>query len=293
VLEAIRLGARFLPPCVNQSREGFSVEYANQQTGERKPQVRVPVSHIKGLSAAFIERHLSERERGPFASLANFVERCRPGESEALLLLDSGALDVFGELRPAMFWQLRRLVRQVNHEPAMLCSNADSGNTPSPPVELTPPNPREIVQREMELLGFPVTIDPLTYLGEDENGNAIDWSRYTPVSELGKRSGRRVTVCGLMVSDRIDRTQSGELMKFVTLADRTGFVETIMFPVAYQRFGYLTVANPILEAIGVVDAFENGNGFALRVQSVSPPKRFKKHTFLQDAGSGCRAKRMD
>jgi DNA-directed DNA polymerase III PolC len=256
VLEAIRHGAVFLPPCVNRSRERFSVEYAKQGTGERKPQVRIPVSHVK-------------RETGQFASLAEFAERCRPADSEAQLLLDTGALDVFGESRPAMFWQLRRLVCRVNHEPATLWSDADNGKPTSPPVELTPPNRRSIARREMELLGFPVTIDPLTYLGEDENGKPIDWSRYVPVSELGKQPGRRVTVCGLMVADRIDRTQSGELMKFVTLADPTGVVETIMFPAAYQRFGYLTVANPILEATGVVDAFENGNGLALRVHSVA------------------------
>ena len=273
VLEAIRHGAGFLPPCVNRSRERFSVEYAEQQTAARKPLVRVPISHIKGLSASFIERHLSARGSRPFECLTAFVDRCRPGGSEAQLLLDSGALDVFGESRPAMFWQLRKRVRRTNHESATLWSDADDSRPQSPPVELTSPNRRRIAQREMELLGFPVTIEPLAYLGEDENAKAIDWSRYTPVSELGKHPGRRVTVCGLMVADRIDRTQKGELMKFVTLADRTGFVETIMVPTAYQRFGYLTVANPILEATGIVDVFENGNGFALRAQRVRVPKR--------------------
>ena len=62
-------------------------------------------------------------------------------------------------------------------------------------------------------------------------------------------------------------------MKFVTLADRTGFLETFMFPKTYQRFGHLTVANPILAATGRVEAFENGNGVTLRVQSVAAPER--------------------
>ena len=63
------------------------------------------------------------------------------------------------------------------------------------------------------------------------------------------------------------------MMKFVTLGDRTGFVEAILFPNVYQRFGYLTAANPILAAIGIVEPFENRNGFTLRVQSVAVPAR--------------------
>ncbi len=76
-----------------------------------------------------------------------------------------------------------------------------------------------------------------------------------------------------MVADRINRTTAGELMKFVTLADRTGFVETLLFPPAYQRFGHLTASHAILAATGVVEPFESGNGAALRVLSVSVPVR--------------------
>jgi hypothetical protein len=50
-----------------------------------------------------------------------------------------------------------------------------------------------------------------------------------------------------MVADRISGTSNG-LLKFVTLSDRTGFVETILFPDVYQRFGHLTAAHPILAA---------------------------------------------
>jgi len=40
----------------------------------------------------------------------------------------------------------------------------------------------------------------------------------------------------------------------------------------YQRFGYLTVAHPILVARGRVKPFENSNGLILQVQQVSPPQ---------------------
>ena len=79
--------------------------------------------------------------------------------------------------------------------------------------------------------------------------------------------------CGLMVADRINATRGGDLMKFVTLADRTGFIETCLFPDTYRQFGHLTIAHLILAATGIVEPFENGNGFTMRVQRVSPPIR--------------------
>ena len=50
-----------------------------------------------------------------------------------------------------------------------------------------------------------------------------------------------------------------------------GFVETLLFPNAYRRFGHLTVAHPILAATGIVEPFANGNGFTLRVQHITTP----------------------
>ena len=73
-------------------------------------------------------------------------------------------------------------------------------------------------------------------------------------------------------------------MKFVTLADRTGFVETILFPDVYRRFGHLTAAHQILAATGIVEPFETGTGFTLRVQNVRPPEMSQRTVRLPDQG---------
>jgi DNA polymerase III alpha subunit len=325
VLEALRLGIRFLPPCVNRSRQRFAVESFFSHRGHREhrgetsksqkvkkskqdthresldfsdfkfqisnnvksqisnlPAIRVPVSHINGLSQKFIDRYWREREGGAFASLAEFVERCGPGEADSHLLLDSGALDGFGHSRPELFWQLRRLLRRgtgilpVKTRPGRPCHDLCHGlldplPEQPPAVDLTEPDRRAIARREMDLLGFPITIDPLTYLGSDDEGRHIDWPRYVPITQLRQHLGRRVQVCGIMVADRINPTIKGDLMKFVTLADRTGFVETLLFPDTYRKWGHLTVSHPILTATGIVEPFENRNGFTLRVQHLSPP----------------------
>ncbi len=275
VLEARRLGIGFLPPCVNRSRRRFSVEAVSVPGGEIRTMIRVPPAQIAGLSEAFLQRWWSRRERGPFESMADFVARCEPGEAEALRLLEAGALDVFAAGRPECFWELRRLLRRGGSGQRGLweAAGARHGGPECPPLALTGPDGRAVARREAELLGFPITIDPLTFLGTDEKGRAIDWSAYVPVARLGEHAGRRVTVCGLMVADRINPTTGGDLMKFVTLADRSGFVETFMFPDTYARFGHLTAAHPILEVAGRVEAFENRRGFTLRAEHIRPPWR--------------------
>ncbi len=238
-----------------------------------RPMIRVPLTHIQELSQAFLERYLNEREKGAFESLPDFMHRCHPTETEWRLLLDSGALDIFGLSRPMLFWELRRLQRAGRAASGMLWDNQATDAIETPPVDLDCPDKWRIARREMDLLGFPITVDPITYLSRDDKGRTINWSRYLPVSQLHEHAGRRVSVCGLMVADRINRTTTGELMKFVTLADRTGFVETCLFPDAYRRFGHLTAANPILAVNGIVDLFENRQGFTLRAERVEVPRR--------------------
>jgi len=262
VLEARRLGIDLLPPCVNCSREHFAVEYVldendkqQREYGQPRAMIRIPVTHIKGLSQTFLQRYLAERDKEAFTSFRDFLRRCRPGPAEGRLLLDSGALDGFGSHQPVTLWDERDGKRE-----AFL-----------PPVELCGPDRYQLARREQDLLGFPVTIDPLTFLGRNDQGHEIDWSRYVPVNRLPEYAGKRVHVCGLMVADRMNATPTGDLMMFVTLADHTGFVETILFPNAYRRFGHLAVAHPILAAAGVVERFENGKGVNLRIQHLSPP----------------------
>ncbi len=280
VMEALRRGIALWAPCINRSRRRFAVEYSVNETPVELTtahrlleSIRIPISHIHGLSEALAERWWSERQAASFTSPEDFLRRCRPGEAEVQALLDAGAFDIFGESRPAMFWRMRRALRSTAAGTRSLLIAADLPQCAFIPVQLTDPSPRDIARREMDLLGFPLRQDPLTYLGTDDKGRTIDWSRYVPVSRLAEHRGRRVTVCGLMVADRINATLRGDLMKFVTLGDRTGFVETALFPGAYRRFGYLTVSNPVLAATGTVQAFDNGRGVTLRVERVTIPEK--------------------
>jgi len=62
-------------------------------------------------------------------------------------------------------------------------------------------------------------------------------------------------------------------MKFLSLADRTGIVETELFAKIYKTYGPATVRYAVLEIEAHVEAFENGKGFTLRAL-LCPLRRF-------------------
>ena len=78
--------------------------------------------------------------------------------------------------------------------------------------------------------------------------------------------------CGLVVEQRTHHQITGEPMKFLSLADRTGIVETELFAQTYKSYGLATVRYPVLEVEARVEPFENGRGFSLRVLRAGAPR---------------------
>ena len=64
-------------------------------------------------------------------------------------------------------------------------------------------------------------------------------------------------------------------MKFLTLADRSGLVETELFATTYRSYGLATVRYPVLEVTARVEPFENNRGFSLRVLRAGKPRAKK------------------
>ena len=61
-------------------------------------------------------------------------------------------------------------------------------------------------------------------------------------------------------------------MKFLTLANWTGMVETELFAQTYKNYGLATVRYPVPEVTATVDLLENGRGFSLRVLRAGKPR---------------------
>ena len=259
VLESYRLGLKFLPPTVNEPGPAFAV-HGNA--------IRVPLTRTKGLTERTTKRLLAERELEPFASLADFHRRVKPSPEELEALIRGGGFDEFGETRTRQFWEAQYLYRAfgTGHDAGQGWLLAPPSLERFPGVLVREPTRRERLEAETELFGYAVSGHPLELFAD------IAWDTYCPVSRLGEHIGETVMACGLVVEQRTHHQITGEPMKFLTLADWTGMVETELFAQTYKNYGLATVRYPVLEVTATVEPFENGRGFSLRVLRAGAPR---------------------
>lgn len=260
VLECHRLGLKLLPPSVNEPGPAFVAQGSL---------IRVPITSMNGLTERTSDKIVEARAQGPFASLADFFHRVRPAGEELEAMIRAGAFDLFGDKRTRQFWQAQYLLRTFgsSSEPKQgwLIPPADPAQLPNLPV--VEPTRKEQLHAETEMFGFAVNGHPLELFDD------VAWETYCPVNRLGEFIGETVSVCGLVVEQRVHHQITGEPMKFLSLADWTGIIETELFAQTYRTYGLATVRYPVLEIEARIEAFENGRGFGLRALSARNPRK--------------------
>lgn len=201
-----------------------------------------------------------------FASLRDFCDRVRPDKDEIHNLIRVGTFDEFGAPRTHQFWQVQ----------AYLAASADGDGQgwllPPPNVSerlngaLHEPTRKEKLEWESDLFGFTISGHPLDLYPD------VAWDTYCPVANLKHYVGQRVICCGLVIEQRLHHQVTGEVMKFLSLVDKTGIVETELFAATYRSYGTTTIRYPVLEVDASVESYDNGRGFTLRVHRVGKPR---------------------
>jgi DNA polymerase III alpha subunit len=263
--------------------------------------IRVPLTRLKGLTTRTADAILEARERGPFDSLADFFHRIAPAAEELEAMIRAGAFDLFGQARTRQFWQAQHLLKTFAAERGHSCPQqrpwgklannfrpehhseiaanrnvrapSSQGWLIAPPaleqfpdVPLNEPTRLERLQWETDLFGFTVSGHPLELYPD------IAWDTYCPIARLGEHFGQQIVTCGLVVEQRTHHQITGEPMKFLTIADWTGMVETELFAKTYKSYGLNTIRYRVLEIAAKVEPFENGGGFTLRVLRAGKPR---------------------
>lgn len=225
--EARRLGLTVLPACVNESAWAWI---------GRERELRAGLCQLKGLRRVAAEALLAARAAGgPFRSFAELVRRVPELEKDELqLLLKAGALDGLEEVphRARMAWRIA-LLSPRRAAGTLFRGAAPVADPEPPPVDEIAPE--LALEHELEAYGIPIRAHPL-----DLWAPAIDaLPGVTLARDLLGRAGRRARVVGWLVTAKLVSTREDEPMEFVTLEDRTGLVEVVVFPRAYDRWAAL------------------------------------------------------
>jgi DNA-directed DNA polymerase III PolC len=285
VEEAKRWGITVRLPSVNHSR----MEYTAEDGGDGKRALRVGLMQVRGLRIETITTILQARgEGGAFESLEDFLRRVPVERDEIESLIKCGAFDEINGAtpamtRPEMLWRwnllqassknsqqhvprLRKFIRSTEGAICSPRSSGQAGHTLALPekaerlfaeasatdaigaalAEMQMPEYtlEQKLKYEREILEVCVSGHPLDFF--PRNGEV--WS-----DELPKLRGKRVTLCGWVVTYRHVGTKNYRNMMFVTLEDQRGVYEVVLFPDAYDRYGGLVFETRSMRVTGRVE----------------------------------------
>lgn len=234
--ECERLGIDVLPPDVNKSDYYFKTEDGKN--------IRFGLAGIKNVGGDIVKGIVEERRKnGEFLHLDDFVHRVLDIATRKSIeyLIMAGCLDTFGD-RVALLDTLPSVYeKEKNRKKTEVIGQFDFFSLNSDPekkesvektplIEMTKSDRNQLLQWERELLGIYFTSHPLDSLREFfESRNAISIA-----DALESKKDNDVLVLGVIVTKyRKITTKKGQIMAFLTIEDRSGVTDAIVFPRVY------------------------------------------------------------
>jgi DNA polymerase III subunit alpha len=266
--EARGMGITVLPPNVNSSDMNFT------PTGN---DILFGLAAIKNVGENTVKGILAARESlGKFKSFYECVESV---DSRLLnkrvleSLVRAGALDGLGANRAQMFTAIDRAMErsqklQRAKESGQHGLFGGAAAAVAPPPEVLPDADEwpehELLSSEYSVLGFYVSGHPLDkYAGKLADLKAVDIATIE-----GRRNKEPIIVAGIIVQTRPMRSRRGARWAIVTLQDRTGVVEAMVFPEAFSKLENILKSTAPLLVKGSVLAEDVGT--RLTVEDAKP-----------------------
>ncbi len=289
VAECRRMGVEVLPPHINKSDIGFTVEGGK---------IRFGLLAIKNVGSRPIEEILEARKKGgPFVSLADLCARVdsRAVTRSALeCLIKVGALDELGARHHLLDSLDHAITLGQKHRRDQETGQASlfdalDGHDPVKDFKLrtsAPAIPRQtLLAWEKELLNIYLTEHPLARVAE-----ALEKRGATPTSALNEEwAGQKITIGGRIIEARRHTTNTGKTMMWATVEDAQGQVEVTIFPRVYEETADLWQDDNILLINGKVDLRDDRLGiivdsaemFEISEEEMNRPKYLLRITVLR------------
>ncbi|MGC9024918.1 MAG: DNA polymerase III subunit alpha [Chloroflexia bacterium] len=257
IAECWRMGVAVLPPDVNRSAEGFTIEELDTPLpGVRHTRaIRFGLGAIKNVGSGPIRAVLEAREKGgPFRDLDDFCERVDWRQLNIRVLeslVKAGAMDSLADreegverVRPLLLADLPRAMAagaqvQRARESGQITMFDLLGERPaarpSRPRSEVPPQPRRVLLSwEKELLGVYISAHPLHDVRQ-----RLSPEERQALCGIGSISqemiDQEVRLLGLLTRVRPLLTKDGKGMAVGELEDLEGSIEIVAFPRVYEQ----------------------------------------------------------
>ena len=272
--ECQRLGIKVLPPDINVSRGGFTVD------GDA---IRFGLNAVKNVGRNLIEAVVAKREERPFRGLYDFCKRLHGNELNRRAvesLIRAGAFDGLEPSRRGMLESVEPILKSIENEQrhnlegqmdlfSVMAGESSPQNDDykvPPMVEYTT---AELLQMEKDVSGLYLSGHPL-----DAYREQIGKISTCTVSQLCGEDAKNfdnqhVTILCTVVKNKVMTTRSNTLMAFTTIEDLTGTMEMLVFPKVFAECRAYLQENAVIVTSGRV-SYKEDEGTRLLVEGVRP-----------------------
>ena len=248
-----------LPPDINHSYDGFTVEGEN---------IRFGLVAIKNIGRGFIQTLIKRRDKdGPFTSFQDFCQRMNDAadmnKRAVENLIRSGAFDSLGAKRS----QLIRVFESVMDSVALSYRQNLEGQidmfSMGPAVsgklqhihlpDIPEFSAMELMTMEKETTGLFLSGHPMRDYRELAKASGAvpiqkilaDFEQEQGPTRLA--DGQSICIAGVVTSSKTRPTKNNSIMAYVTVEDETGSIELLCFQRSIDQFGsYMQVNLPVI-----------------------------------------------
>ncbi|MBI2196585.1 DNA polymerase III subunit alpha [Candidatus Daviesbacteria bacterium] len=273
--ECKRLGIVVLPPDVNKSGVGFSLEKLKELTqadlerslsvgeSEVKQGIRFGLSAIKNVGISAIESIIEARKKSEFISLPDLCSRVdnRLVNRKTLeSLIKAGALDHLGT-RAAQLLILDQCLEEshkqnknkLSGQVSLFGSEDDLGDVAIKLPDVSELPLEQLLVFEKDLLGFYLHEPP--YLASLQQLTKFVSNK---LSDLGdEHIGKTLKLGGVIVSvKKVITKKSAKEMAFIKISDGVSSVEVVVFPKTYEECKNFLTSDQVVFIFGRVEKRE-------------------------------------
>ncbi len=228
-------GVKILPPDINKSTAGFSIENGA---------VRFGLLAVKNLGRIFIENVVSERERGgAFTSVTDFAVRMAGADNNRRYmeaLIRCGAFDRFPENRRQLIYACDALLnyaaaeysRKESGQIDLFGEDGEEGAFRFPDAEDF--RRIQLLNMENETVGLYLSGHPASEYLDHADADCVFIADALSVS-----GGKTLSITALLTSYRLHTAKGGSMMSFAAFEDATGSIDAVIFPELYGNVGKL------------------------------------------------------
>ncbi len=283
IADAQKFGVKVLPPDINSSSSDFSVDGGN---------IRFGLLAIKNVGRVFTEALMRERASKPFSSFDEFARRMssfdlnrRTSES----FIKCGVFDSLGVPRASLI-RCYEAILEMEHSKSRTnvagqidffsLGDEDVKNSSAYEYPQVPEfSFRELLLLERESSGMYFSGHMLEGYSANIEAESVDKSTdiIADLAEDADISAQKysdkckVKLAGIITSVRKKVTKSGDTMAFLTLDDRYGEIEIIVFAKYYKQYSDFVFDDSAVLITGQTSA-EDGEDARVLLDSLQPLK---------------------